>query len=425
MGGLVVSEFVGGHRARERRGRGDVPERDGKQAETRGVVGSGNVSGIRLPVSDPKLALAIGRATKARWHIPGFPPAKTCECRRAREITDAAVEGAKRARKEDPPMPSSFPLAAPLHAHRLLIVGGVYVDVLLEVEEYPEEDSACRMLSCTRKRGGNAGTNAVVLAQLVGTQGLVSWVGVSPGADDVDGAFAVGELEGAGVHTAWREEVAGAGQPTSYITLSRKTGTRTIVSTRNGMRELSPAHFATTLETAAAATRPLGWIHLECREIPSVAQMAAAARAGAAARGAVLSVEVEKPYLALAELAPLLCACDLVILSRESLERQMLGHAAEAEVEEEVEAEAAAPSPETHAAVVGLRELRRRVAELADADSASMRGALWVCPWGKAGAYAVDGGGHSHGGGAALHAPAVGVGVADGGAIDTVRAGNA
>ena len=158
---------------------------------------------------------------------------------------------------------SSFPLVAPLHAHRLLLVGGVYVDVLLEVEEYPEEDSACRMLSCTRKRGGNAGTNAVVLAQLVGTQGLVSWVGVSPGADDVDGNFAVGELKGAGVHTAWREEVAGSGQPTSYITLSRKTGTRTIVSTRNGMRELSPAHFAATLETAAAATPPLGWIHLE------------------------------------------------------------------------------------------------------------------------------------------------------------------
>ena len=64
---------------------------------------------------------------------------------------------------------SAFPLPTPLHAHRLLIVGGVYVDVLLEVEEYPKEDSACRMLSCTRKRGGNAGTNAVVLAQLVGT----------------------------------------------------------------------------------------------------------------------------------------------------------------------------------------------------------------------------------------------------------------
>ena len=327
----------------------------------------------------------------------------------------------------------TFPLVAPLHGHRLLIVGGVYVDVLLEVEEYPEEDSACRMLSCTRKRGGNAGTNAVVLAQLVGTQGLVSWVGVSPGADDADGAFAVGELKGAGVHTAWREEVAGAGQPTSYITLSRKTGTRTIVSTRNGMRELSPAHFAATLETAAAAKPPLGWIHLECRELPAVAQMAAAARAGAAARSAVFSVEVEKPYLALAELVPLLCACDLVILSREFLERQMHGHEPEVGAEAEAAAEAAAPSPETHAAVVGLRALRRRVAELAESDIgqlatgdiASMRSALWVCPWGKAGAYAVDGGGHSHGGGAALHAPAVGVGVSDGGAIDTVRAANA
>ena len=54
-----------------------------------------------------------------------------------------------------------FPLASSLHAHRLLLVGGVYVDVLLEVEEYPEEDSACRMLSCTRKRGGNAVTSCV------------------------------------------------------------------------------------------------------------------------------------------------------------------------------------------------------------------------------------------------------------------------
>jgi len=360
-------------------------------------------------------------------------PAKLCVQRSVGDISDD-IDGLWEM--------SSFPLVAPLHAHRLLLVGGVYVDVLLEVEEYPEEDSACRMLSCTRKRGGNAGTNAVVLAQLVGTQGLVSWVGVSPGADDVDGNFAVGELKGAGVHTAWREEVAGSGQPTSYITLSRKTGTRTIVSTRNGMRELSPAHFAATLETAAAATPPLGWIHLECRELPAVAQMAAAARAGAAARSAVLSVEVEKPYLALAELVPLLCACDLVVLSREFLEKQQM-HRDEAEVqgveaeagveagvEAEAAAEAAAPSPETHAAVVGLRVLRRRVAELAEANIniASMHGALWVCPWGKAGAYAVDGGGGGgggDGGGAALHAPAIGVGVADGGAIDTVRAGNA
>ena len=52
-----------------------------------------------------------------------------------------------------------------------------------------------------------------------------------------------------------------------------------------------------------------------------------------------------------------------------------------------------------------------------------MRSALWVCPWGKAGVYAVDGGGGGGGGGGgALHAPAVGAGVADGGAVDTVGA---
>ena len=65
---------------------------------------------------------------------------------------------------------------------------------------------------------------------------------------------------------------------------------------------------------------------------------------------------------------PLLCACDLVILSREFLERQMHQHGpAEAEAEAEAEGAAevaagAAPSLVSHEAVVGLRALRRRVA---------------------------------------------------------------
>ena len=74
-----------------------------------------------------------------------------------------------------------------------------YVDVILEVDTYPTEDSASRALSVGRSRGGNSATSAVVLAQLVRaacskSTSVVSWMGVAPGPADADGAFALREL---------------------------------------------------------------------------------------------------------------------------------------------------------------------------------------------------------------------------------------
>ena len=178
--------------------------------------------------------------------------------------------------------------------------------------------------------------------------------------------------------------------------------------------------------------------------------MAAAARAQLG-RPLLLSVEVEKPYLPLAELLPLLRAADVVVVSREWVERQEL-HALRQELPETSSRRlsgaagggdsVAADAPtngangrtvsvvaegddelEAHAAIVALRAIRKQVtASLMRLPEAApdepLHGALWVCPWGTHGAYALAAAD------AALHAPAVGAGVDAGGAVDTVGAGD-
>jgi len=201
-------------------------------------------------------------------------------------------------------------------AGRILVCGGLYLDVKLEVSAYPREDTTCTCHAVSKARGGNSANTAVVLAELLP---LVSvwWVGAVPvPATDPDAAFVLDALRRAGVETDLREEVSGCGLPTAYITVSRSTGSRTIVSTRNGLRELSPAHFSTALSADPAAWR---WCHLECRQLPAVLHMAQA-WADHAQRGAGLSVEVEKPSLNPTDLLPLLPLCDLLVFSRDFVE---------------------------------------------------------------------------------------------------------
>ena len=81
-----------------------------------------------------------------------------------------------------------------------LFVGGIYVDMVTEVSEFPEEDTACRAKGMWRSRGGNAANSAVVLAQL---GNRVHWMGATPGGDDPDTAFVLACMHNAvrfGVH---------------------------------------------------------------------------------------------------------------------------------------------------------------------------------------------------------------------------------
>uniref|UniRef100_A0A7S4BZR9 Carbohydrate kinase PfkB domain-containing protein n=1 Tax=Chrysotila carterae TaxID=13221 RepID=A0A7S4BZR9_CHRCT len=267
---------------------------------------------------------------------------------------------------------------------RLLIVGGVYVDVINVVTAYPAEDTSCRALRTTKTRGGNAANSAVVLSQLLmasqpGSQ--VLWLGVVPDRVNADTMLALSQLEAAGVDTSHMEVVGeGTGQPTAYITVSQSTGSRTIVSTRNGLRELSVKHFTAKIDAlldhhSKNDATPLSWCHLECRQMPETLQMARAlSERQLVGHHIYMSLEVEKPAMQPQQMLPLISICDVVFFSKEFLHTH----------EQEILAlgnDSALPDDESSFAIACMSAL--------SAAAHTARG-LWICPWGSAGAYAFD-----------------------------------
>ncbi|KAJ1617822.1 Ribokinase-like protein [Pavlovales sp. CCMP2436] len=219
-------------------------------------------------------------------------------------------------------------------------------------------------------------------------------MGVVPSRQNADSAFVLAELASDGVESSLLEEVGGVdvGQPTAYIMLARDTGSRTIISTRNHLRELSIGHFARALaradEQLAAPGGVYGdpcWVHLECREMPAVLRMAEAYRAhtpsAAARHPRVLSLEVEKPHLAPSELLPLFALCDAIFLSREFLERNQEAILGGADGGGSATPGGSSATPNEHLALRCLRALL--------AQTPGCR-ALWVVGWGALGAFALD-----------------------------------
>lgn len=275
------------------------------------------------------------------------------------------------------------------------------MDLLSELPSYPQEDSHHRAVSSRKSLGGNCANSSTALAQLLPGQPqgrLVSCVGVLPCKSDPDAAFAISTLENAGADTSLLEEVSdGSGLPVSFVLLSQETGSRTIVSTRRGLRELHPGRLGDVLRQAqdeAASRGSVCWCHLECRQPPEMMlQMANACRPkglpsellGRSKRGSpVLSVEVEKTTLAPHQLKPLMQMSDIVFFSRDfitSRRADLLGHA-----EEEPSSDKAFGNDEKwdwheHLALRALRSY---------SSAACCHRALWVCPWGALGAFALD-----------------------------------
>ena len=292
------------------------------------------------------------------------------------------------------------------HAHEsrspiILVVGGVYIDELHAMPGFPTEDSQQQAISVVRRRGGNAATTACVVAQLAPPSATVQWMGTlpAPGAGDDSGVeFVLTSLNDHGVDTALTELVSPPtpggflGVPTATIILSAATGSRTIISSRRGLAEVSPAWFAAKLSEVLASGsgglgRP-GWIHLETREYSSVVQLARHARAALTARAAGpagsaaaaaaawrLSVEIEEVGVSVAE-ALELCACaDVVFFSRDWAKK----HAAELLADDAIDGD-------EHEALRLLRQLASRVGPRAsDGHGVS----TLVCAWGAQGAFAL------------------------------------
>lgn len=182
---------------------------------------------------------------------------------------------------------------------RILTVGIATLDIVNTVDEYPVEDAEIRAISQQVRRGGNAANTAEVLSQL-GNESR--WLGVL--ADDTDTRRITDSMDRCGIDYRQAPVVAGAKVPTSYITLSRRTGSRTIVHYRD-LPELRLDDFA------RVRLDELDWLHFEGRNVDVLPDMVRDARTRAPALP--VSVEVEKPREGIAAAAAL---ADVVFFSK-------------------------------------------------------------------------------------------------------------
>ncbi|HBG95994.1 MAG TPA: ketohexokinase [Chromatiaceae bacterium] len=144
---------------------------------------------------------------------------------------------------------------------RVLGVGVAALDIVNLVAEYPMEDAEVRALEQRIVRGGNAANSLAVLCQF---GHRCTWAGTL--ADDAGSDFVRDDLDRRGIDREPAVTVPGAHMPTSYIAVSRATGSRTIIHHRD-LREFSARDFD------GVALGELDWIHFEGRAPDETAQM--------------------------------------------------------------------------------------------------------------------------------------------------------
>lgn len=174
---------------------------------------------------------------------------------------------------------------------RILAVGVATLDIINEVTCYPHEDAELRALAHAVRRGGNATNTLVVLSQL---GHACDWAGVL--ADEPDTAVISSELARYNIQTRYCTNLAEGKLPTSYITLSRETGSRTIVHYRD-LPEYDCGAFS------GIPLQDFDWIHFEGRNVSETACMMRRVRAQCPE--VPVSLEVEKPRADIDRLFPL------------------------------------------------------------------------------------------------------------------------
>jgi ketohexokinase len=180
----------------------------------------------------------------------------------------------------------------------VLAVGIATLDIINEVESYPPEDGEVRALAQAVRRGGNASNTLVVLSQLGHS---CEWAGVSLKEPDAETIFS--ELERYGIGTQYCRQLVQGKMPTSYITVSRATASRTIVH----YRDLPEYDYEAFSEIPL---QDFDWLHFEGRNVPETLSMMQRVREQLPALP--VSLEVEKPRQNIETLFP---HADLILFS--------------------------------------------------------------------------------------------------------------
>jgi ketohexokinase len=183
---------------------------------------------------------------------------------------------------------------------RILAVGNATLDIINIVDDYPREDQEVRASAQQFRRGGNACNTLAVLSQLGNN---CSWAGTL--ADEPDAAMILADLKEHHIDYSAAHIATHGKVPTSYVSLSRLSGSRTIVH----YRDLPEYRFT---DFSRIDLNTLNWLHFEGRNISELAKMMAHARADQP--NLLISLEVEKPREGIDEL---FSYADLLLFSRE------------------------------------------------------------------------------------------------------------
>lgn len=173
---------------------------------------------------------------------------------------------------------------------KVLGVGIATLDIINAVDGYPVEDSELRATTQSISRGGNVTNTMVVLSQLGHD---CYWFGTR--ADDPGSEYILAELDEYGIDYSLSQLIPASKTPTSYITLNRANGSRTIVHYRD-LPEAEFEHFQQhDLNT-------YDWLHFEGRNVAEVMKMVVFAKQQQP--DLAISLEVEKPREGIDQLFP-------------------------------------------------------------------------------------------------------------------------
>jgi len=182
---------------------------------------------------------------------------------------------------------------------QILGVGIVTLDIINLVDHYPVEDEELRAESQVIRRGGNTANTLTVLSQF---NHSCFWAGTI--AEDLSTDFIVSDLNKHKINYSLAKKITNSKQPTSYITLNKTNGSRTIVHYRD-LPELDFSYFKMLdLEN-------FNWIHFEARAIDEVFGMLQLIKSNFPS--IPVSVEIEKPRKHLEKIFTL---ADLFIYSK-------------------------------------------------------------------------------------------------------------
>ena len=207
--------------------------------------------------------------------------------------------------------------------YRVLAVGILTCDVVLDCACYPTEDESIRASTRHIRPGGNATNSLRILAQLAVSPTSLQHMTVSTSllaslGSAATTAASVQCLQSYGIDTSHCPSYEEHALPTSYIVSSQRSGSRTIVHYRGELPELEAAHFA-PLATSQSLYHFEGRsnthdLHSMMTALTRLQQQQQQSAGSPFSRWPLISLEVEKPREGIQSLLHL---PNLLILSRD------------------------------------------------------------------------------------------------------------